>query len=71
MLLHLLLIAQFCYNKWVRQFHAENAVVLSEYFLGLGINAFMDDKIGQREVVCMVLLPHGNGTCMTLQAFSQ
>jgi hypothetical protein len=41
---------EWCHDKWVRQFHQEQGVVLSEYFLGLGTRAKAEDAIGRQKV---------------------
>ena len=30
---------EWCYDKWVRQFHEDKGIFLSEYLLGLGLKA--------------------------------
>eukprot|EP01012_Entosiphon_sulcatum_P009396 TRINITY_DN15266_c0_g1_i1.p1 TRINITY_DN15266_c0_g1~~TRINITY_DN15266_c0_g1_i1.p1 ORF type:complete len:731 (+),score=88.77 TRINITY_DN15266_c0_g1_i1:25-2193(+) len=41
---------EWCYEKWVRQYHEASDVVSAEYYLGLGVNALLDDPIGQRRI---------------------
>jgi len=41
---------EWCYDKWVRQFHEDKGIFLSEYLLGLGLKALEVDAIGKRKV---------------------